>query len=242
MDEQEGNGAQQNPLPSLRTPRPLAEDAADAIREQILGGGFRSGERLVEAKIAEQLNVSRGPVREAFKLLRAEGLVEEEPRRGTFVASISGADVREIYGVRAAVEARAAKLLTRSGDEGALGELRELLAQMESEAGGGDAWKLSQADLRFHESICRLSGNSRLYEVFRRYVPMLRGLLRLDEYLFSVPAEIAAQHRPLLEAIESGDAGLAAARFEDHSEQACDRVVEYLATRPDAPGRDPGPG
>ncbi|HEY5904240.1 MAG TPA: winged helix-turn-helix domain-containing protein, partial [Actinomycetota bacterium] len=61
-------------LRPLEAPRSLAEDAADRIREQILDGGFKQGEHLVEAKIAEQLNISRGPVREAFKLLRAEGL------------------------------------------------------------------------------------------------------------------------------------------------------------------------
>ena len=65
-------------LRPLEAPRSLAEDAADRIREQILSGGFRQGEHLVEAKLAEQLNISRGPVREAFKLLRAEGLLNEE--------------------------------------------------------------------------------------------------------------------------------------------------------------------
>ena len=99
------------PLQPLQAPRSLAEDAADRIREQILAGGFRQGEHLVEAKIAEQLNISRGPVREAFKLLRAEGLLNEEPRRGTFVVSLSADDVREIYGLRAALEGRAARLI-----------------------------------------------------------------------------------------------------------------------------------
>ena len=62
-------------LQPLEAPRSLAEDAADRIREQILSGGFRQGEHLVETRIAQQLHISRGPVREAFKLLRAEGLL-----------------------------------------------------------------------------------------------------------------------------------------------------------------------
>ena len=94
------------PLAPLTAPRSLAEDAADRIREQILSGGFSQGEHLVEAKIAEQLAISRGPVREAFKLLRSEGLLNEEPRRGTFVVSLSTDDVRDIYGLRAALEGR----------------------------------------------------------------------------------------------------------------------------------------
>jgi len=76
----DGNGR----LAPLETPRSLAGDAADRIRESILSGGFRPGEHLVEARIAQQLEVSRCPVRYAFKLLRADGLVEEEPRRVTF--------------------------------------------------------------------------------------------------------------------------------------------------------------
>src|SRR6187549_1334353 len=108
------------PLAPLTAPRSLAEDAADRIREQILSGGYSQGEHLVEAKIADQLAISRGPVREAFKLLRAEGLLTEEPRRGTFVVSMTPDDVREIYGLRAALEGRAARLLARGRDTKAL--------------------------------------------------------------------------------------------------------------------------
>src|SRR5712692_2244847 len=101
-------------LPPLDARRSLVEEAAELLRQEILSGRFRQGEHLVETKIAEQLRVSRGPVREAFKLLRAEGLVEEEPRRGTFVVSLSARDATEIYELRAAIEGRAAHLLAAS--------------------------------------------------------------------------------------------------------------------------------
>src|SRR6202043_1796297 len=101
-------------LPPLDARRSLAEDAVELLRHEILSGRFRQGEHLVETKIAQQLRVSRGPVREAFKLLRAEGLVKEEPRRGMFVVSLSARDAREIYELRAAIEGRAAQLLAAS--------------------------------------------------------------------------------------------------------------------------------
>src|SRR6185295_16739064 len=135
------------PLQPLQAPRSLAEDAADRIREQILAGGFRQGEHLVEAKIAEQLNISRGPVREAFKLLRAEGLLQEEPRRGTFVVSLSAEDVREIYGLRAAIEGRAARLLAGRQDPAALAELRSLLTSIQVAAEAGDVAGVYRQDL-----------------------------------------------------------------------------------------------
>jgi len=221
-------------LQPLEAPRSLAEDAADRIREGILSGGFAQGAHLVEARIAEDLNVSRGPVREAFKLLRAEGLLEEEPRRGTFVVSLSPADVREIYGLRAAIEGRAARLLAT--DRGAaVAELRELLGRMEEAVAAGDLPTVFRRDLEFHDGLCRLSGNARLHEVFVRYVPMLRALLRLDERVEASLDDIAMQHRPLVEAIEAGDAEEAARHAEEHSDHAGDLIAHYLESLPEHP-------
>jgi DNA-binding GntR family transcriptional regulator len=93
----------------LQTRKLLAEDVADRIREEILSGGFTQGERLVEAGIAQQLGVSRGPVREAFKLLRAKAW-SGRPHRGTFVVRLTSADVRESRCARGAQGARRAQL------------------------------------------------------------------------------------------------------------------------------------
>jgi len=220
-------------LQPLEAPRSLAEDAADRIREQILAGGFPQGEHLVEARIAEQLNVSRGPVREAFKLLRAEGLLTEEPRKGTFVVSLSARDVREIYGLRAAIEGRAARLLAAERDPRSIEELRRLLGAIEAAADEGDVAEVYRADLAFHDAVCRLSANGRLHEVFERYVPMLRALLRLDERMHESLDEIAAQHRPLFEAIEAGDAVRAVEGFEAHCDDSGQLIASYLDALPE---------
>jgi DNA-binding GntR family transcriptional regulator len=219
-------------LQPLEAPRSLAEDAADRIREGILSGGFAQGAHLVEARIAEDLNVSRGPVREAFKLLRAEGLLEEEPRRGTFVVSLSPADVREIYGLRAAIEGRAARLLAADPGPAVVAELRGLLQAIERAASEGDLVAVLRRDLEFHDALCRLSGNGRLHEVFGRYVPMLRSLLRLDERVMTSLEDIAEQHRPLLAAIEAGDASEAGRCAEEHSDHAGTLIADYLESRP----------
>jgi GntR family transcriptional regulator, gluconate operon transcriptional repressor len=220
-------------LEPLNAPRSLTEDAADRIREQILSGGFRQGEHLVEARIAEQLKVSRGPVREAFKLLRAEGLLEEEPRRGTFVVSLSPEDVREIYGLRAAIEGRAARLLATDPDPAAVTELRSLLERIDGAIKAGDYAEVFRRDLEFHDGLCRLSGNARLHEVFVRYVPMLRALLRLDERVYGSLDDIAMQHHPLLEAIAAGDAEEAARHAEEHSDHAGELIAAYLQRLPE---------
>jgi DNA-binding GntR family transcriptional regulator len=217
-------------LRPLEAPRSLAEDAADRIREQVLAGGFKQGEHLVEAKIAEQLNISRGPVREAFKLLRAEGLLNEEPRRGTFVVSLTAQDVRDIYGLRAALEGRAARLIARSQDPVALSRLRQLADDIDLAVASADAVAVSRADLAFHEGLCELCGNSRVHEVFMRYVPTLRGLLRLDEQVLHSLDEISLQHRPFVEAIEAGDEESAARLLSEHAEHAGELIAGVLAS------------
>jgi GntR family transcriptional regulator of gluconate operon len=219
----------------LQAPRSLAEDAADRIREQILAGGFRQGEHLVEAKIAEQLNISRGPVREAFKLLRAEGLLNEEPRRGTFVVSLSADDVREIYGLRAALEGRAARLIARAHDPATIEQLRTLADAIDKAVATGDAAAVSRADLAFHEGLCALCGNSRILEVFDRYVPTLRALLRLDERVLRSLDEVSNQHRPFVEAIEAGEEETAARLLAEHAEHAGELIAGVVAANEAAP-------
>ncbi len=219
-------------LPALRSPRPLAEDAADVLRTQILAGGLPRGAHLVEARIARQFNVSRGPVREAFKLLRAEGLVEEEPRRGTFVVTLSSVDVREIYDLRAALEGRAARSIARRRDPAALDELRTTLDAIAAAAAAGDVREVARQDLQFHDSICRLSGNARLHSTFQRHVPALQTLIKLDEYLYRSMSEIATQHEPILSALGVGDADGAAAACEAHCDDARDLVADYIDRLP----------
>jgi DNA-binding GntR family transcriptional regulator len=192
----------------LRARKPLAEEAADQIREEILAGRLGQGERLVEVRIADALNI------------------------GTYVVQLSSDDVREIYDLRAAIESRAAKLLARSGRPADLEAIRQALSELEDAADRRDIAAVSRTDLAFHETVCRLTGNRRLHEVFMRHVPVVRTMIRLDEHLYASPEEIAGEHRPMVEAIEARDPELAAARFETHVELAFGRVSEYIEHLP----------
>ena len=129
-----GNTGHLEPLSQTET---LSGRTTELLRERILAGHFGMGERLVEASIARQLRISRGPVREALRQLRAEGLVREEPRRGSFVVDLTVDDIREIYDLRAAIEARAARLVITARDLGALDDLREICRLLSRAAYGG---------------------------------------------------------------------------------------------------------
>ncbi|MEA2537183.1 MAG: hypothetical protein QOF11_1417 [Chloroflexota bacterium] len=220
-------------LPALPAPRRLATDAADILRDQILAGGLVRGTHLVEAKIAAQLNVSRGTVREAFRVLAVEGLIVEGARRGAFVVSLTASDVREIYDVRAAIEGRAAQLIVRTADPVVLDELEAIIRAIEVAARAGDVAAVRSADLAFHEQLCLLSGNRRLHDVFLRHVPAVQTLIRYDDRLHFSLETSAAQHRPLLDALRGGDPEAAARAFQAHCEEARDLVAPYFDSADD---------
>lgn len=226
-------------LPALPAPRRLAADAADILRDEILAGGLVRGTHLVEAKIAAQLNVSRGTVREAFRVLTVEGLIVEGTRRGAFVVSLTAADVREIYDVRAAIEGRAAQLIVRAGHPRVLDELEAIVAAIEAAARAGDVAAVRGRDLDFHEAVCLLSGNRRLHEVFLRHVPAVQTLIRYDDRLHFSLETTAAQHRPLLDALRGGDPEAAGRAFQAHCEEARDLVAPYFDSA-DQPARAGG--
>ena len=207
----------------------LAEQTAEALRSRILGGTFASGERLVETKLAKQLQVSRGPVREALKQLAAEGLVREEPRRGTFVAAPTQEDARDLYDLRTAIEARAARLIIENADPAAIDALRAAVGALADAVRASDLKALVRSDYEFHETLCRVSGNRRLHEVFVRNASVLRVLIHLEEERFYVSFdEVERQHREVLAGIEEGDASRAEALIVEHLEGARDRLLKHL--------------
>ena len=206
----------------------LATEAAALIRQEILAGRMKSGDRLVETRLAAEMGISRAPVREALKLLRAEGLVGQEPNRGAFVISLTDADVRELYDVRAALEARAARVLARAHrgeDVAALGGLVEHLEQAASE---GDVHALYAVDLAFHTALVELTGNGRLLELFNRSVPALRGIISLDERAYGSLADVARAHWALVKAIEEGNENVASRYAEQHVDDASTHVIDQL--------------
>jgi GntR family transcriptional regulator of gluconate operon len=160
--------------------RTFASTATELLRERILDGSLPPGTRLIETEIAGQLQISRGPVREALATLRAEGLVRDEAKRGVSVAALSEDDIRQIYEVRAALESGAARLVIRDGGQSAIAALDATLQTMRDAAASGDRLVFVEADLAFHERLCRVSGNERLLQAWGAQVGLLRTLIRME--------------------------------------------------------------
>jgi DNA-binding GntR family transcriptional regulator len=217
------------PLEPLEPRATLAHTTADALRERILAGHFPPGERLVEAEIARQLGISRGPVREALAKLREEALVRDVPRIGWFVSELTANDIREIYELRSAIEARAAGLIIQRDDPAAFAALDALFERLRQAAAADDREGFAQLDFEFHEDLTRLSGNSRLHRVFVNQAGVLRTLVRLEiTTQYESLDGILSEHEHLLKEIQSRDRSRAQAACELHLEQAGDRVIRML--------------
>lgn len=224
-----GSATNLRPLPHADT---LSDRATELLRESIIAGDFQMGERLVEASIARQLQISRGPVREALKQLRAEGLVREEPRRGSFVVTLTVDDIKEIYDLRAAIEARAARLIITNGDTEAIDELRDILRRLRQATEDGDRQLFARLDLSFHENMCLLSGNRRLHRVFVSYASVLGMLFRLEvDKIYASLDYLLKEHETLFEAIASLDVRRAEEACNDHFDRARERLIEEFGRR-----------
>lgn len=213
-------------LGPMRPTETLSDKTTELLRERILSGDFSLGERLVEASLARQLGISRGPVRDAIKQLRAEGIVREEPRRGAFVADFTDDDIREIYELRAAIEVWSVRLIVRRRDLAALEELRGILDRLEQAAKDDDHGQFANLDQLFHESLCQLSGNGRLYRVFVSHAAVLGMLLRHEvQVVYSSVGSHWREHKELFEAIQSLDVARAEEACKEHLDIAMERLI-----------------
>ena len=140
----------------------LAERVASTLREMFLNGDLIPGQRLIETEIAEQLDVSRGPVRDALKALQEEGIVHIEPRKGTFIAKLCLEDLDDIYLLRGAIEGLGARTLAEKGSPEQIEQLENCLANLWNSI--HDLRKFAHYDLQFHELLCKLSNHKWLYK------------------------------------------------------------------------------
>jgi DNA-binding GntR family transcriptional regulator len=211
---------------------PLTKLVAAALRERILNGEFRPGERLVEAKLSEELGVSRMPVREALRVLAAEGVVTIEPRRGAAVTIHDDDQIREIVEVRATLEGLNAKLAAKRRDPQRLARLQQVLAAGVKVADGAELAKLHQDNENFHDALASAADNSVLRE-------LVRSLRERTALIFAPHSKKRArenweEHAAIVRAVVAGDADLAALLASRHVYSAAQALPQSGAVEQDA--------
>jgi len=175
------------------------------IERAILAGEYAPGDKLNEAALALKMGVSRGPVREAFRMLDEAGLVRTEKNRGVFVRDIPMDEAIEIYELRAAMEELVGRHLARHITAAQYAEAEAMVQAMDVAVRARDEPGFHQLNLGFHDRLVEMSGNRRLAGIYRKLVKELALIRRRNLADAGVLPVSASEHRDILEAIASGD-------------------------------------
>lgn len=207
---------------------PLRSRVAELLREAILRGDFRPGQTLTEVSLAQQLQVSRAPVREAFRSLAKEGLLESVPYKGTRVRPLSRTDIEETYSLRGQLEAFAVTRIVNSPVEVNFAPLEQICQTMQQLAAKGDISGLNIEDERFHKTLIELADHALLMSVWTTLALRVRQIMALRNQQNRNPMEVALNHPPIVVALKAKDLGTVLARLEQHVASAADLSLEMI--------------
>lgn len=200
--------------------QPLREVVCETLRDAIRRGLLKPGERLMEIQLAEELGVSRTPVREAIRRLELEGYVIMMPRRGTYVATLSIRDINEVFEIRTSLESLSSGLAAERVTDEELEQLQRLLVKNGAYIESGDMDKIVKTDAEFHDLLYKASRNQRLVGIISN---LREQLTRFRTMSMSFPGRLKAtleEHRLIVEAIAQGDVRAARKAAEHHMEKS----------------------
>jgi DNA-binding GntR family transcriptional regulator len=198
--------------------RVFREEIREQLIEDILNGRLQPGARIVETRIAQQFGVSQGPVREALRDLELFGFVVSSPFRGTQVRQITTEDLLQIYPIRAALEAVAARAAAERIDDATLNHLEELITSMREAAARDDHRAQADADHAFHAAIVKASGNHMLEHVWQSMRLSISTCVTRSVTHRSLH-ELAERHTVVLDALRAHDPDRAEAAIRRHIEE-----------------------
>jgi DNA-binding GntR family transcriptional regulator len=209
------------PVVSL-APRPLYEEVAELLRQRIFQRALEPGSWIDEMKIAEEFGISRTPLREALKVLAAEGLVTMKVRRGAYVTEVSQQDLSDVYHLLSLLESDAAAVVATKATDAELQELQALHTTLEAAATRGDTAGKANTDQffvvneQFHMRLLEIANNRWRDQM----VADLRKVMKLNRHNSLLKTgrieESLAEHRAIMEALAARDAALTAQRVREH--------------------------
>ena len=194
----------------------LTNEIADIVRERILKGEYQIGEKIKESSIAQELNVSRTPIREAFKMLEEEGLLDYLPNRGCYAKGFTRRDVSDIYTVREALEEIAVTWACERITDEEIAKMEEQCELMDFYTRKRDVQKILAMNSSFHDIIYNSAGSRFLAQVLRSYKGYLdktrKSVFYREEFLDSIQRE----HQAIFEAVKTRDTEKAVQAIRDH--------------------------
>lgn len=232
-----GVNAVPHPTIALLQTNSLTNVVQQEIERAILQGEFAPGTKLIEANLAQRMGVSRGPVREAFRMLEEAGLVRTEKNRGVFVRDIPIEEAVEIFDLRAAMDELVGRRLAQDITPAQLKEIRGLVDAMEKAVKAEDARQYHLLNLKFHDRLVEMAGNSKLTAIYRKLIKELSLFRRLnlaDGWLLPISA---SEHRQIIKAIAAGDPEAAGRAMFDHVIDSKERTIANHLRRAEAQTR-----
>lgn len=229
------------PVASVPSAPKLGEHVAHELRHAIISGSLGHGTHLVEARLSQMFDVSRGPVRDALQRLTEEGLLESR-RRGTYVRGLSLEDIEELYSLRKLIERDALERCMRVA-EPEFDPAHRALEAMRSALEGGSAGEFAKADLDFHSAFYSIAGHGRIESIWLQYRPTFAGMLEVTNAEDRDLAPTFHDHEILLEAVIARREDEALALLEGHLEGSRRRMLSAYGRSHDvaASTSDTGP-
>lgn len=207
------------------------ESVATRLRHLILSRELRPGERLVQSELAEQLGVSRTPVREALHRLESDGLVKISPHKGASVADLSISELDEIYTIRIAIEGYGAYLAAQSITDEDLERLEVLVHRMREVFEQGDRLQLLEVNRNFYTVLYSIANRPRLYELIMKHLDLAELYRRMAFAMDSYFRNTLADHEELLAAFRRHDPAEAQRLTQDQLRQTLTSLIKFLEAR-----------
>ena len=210
---------------------PLRDVVFNTLRQAILRGELKPGERLMEIQLANKLGVSRTPVREAIRKLELEGLVLMIPRKGAEVADISEKSLKDVLEVREALEELAARLACDKITKEGINRLKEAAQDFRSALKSNDITQMAEADVRFHDVICNATENQKLGQLLnnlREQMYRYRIEYLKDQHVYE---KLLSEHEEIIRHIEKGEKDEAARVVSRHIENQAQAVTDVIRTK-----------
>ena len=207
---------------------PLRDVVFKTIRQAILTGELKPGERLMEIHLANKLGVSRTPIREAIRQLELEGLVIMVPRKGAQVASITEKSMTDVLEVRLALEKLAVELACKRISYSQKDELKEALEGFETAVGNRDASEIAKADEAFHNAIFSATGNMRLGQMVNNLAEQMYRYR--FEYIKDEGGRerLVEEHKRIYDAVIKGDIETATKEISVHIKNQEDSIIQLI--------------
>lgn len=207
----------------------VSQQTVRLIRRQIFSGILKPGDRVVEAKIAQELGISRGPVREAIKELENDGLIVSHPRKGSYVIELVDRDIEEILTLRALLEGHAVTMAIDNLKDDDIKTLEEILDDMNKHALENDVLGVAQLNMQFHEEVCKLSGHQRLHSTWKTLLGPIRMFSAMTTEFYTDVKVMRAHHDDLLDSLIKRDKAYAKDCFEKHILNSLNELLQYLS-------------